>query len=179
MHREFATGFRRIRPRRSYKNFGLFCLAHGSDIGNRYPCLACRGQGRIDDPADPPCPVEGTNTSDALDAAGECRREREGQRKEDCSPAYRETVEAYRRKSKAESTIRRAHRARSKDTATSDASNAPPASEAAKARKKPAARRTGKRSKHSAKSRNTTGSSASAKPRSHGSRKTKSLPSAS
>ena len=82
--------------------------------------------------------------------------------------------------SKAESTIRRAHRARSKDTATSDASNAPPASEAAKARKKPAARRTGKRSGHSArKSRNMTGSSASAKPRSHGSRKTKSLPSAS
>ena len=46
MHREFATGFRRIRPRRSYKNFGLFCLAHGSAFGNRYPCLACVGSGK-------------------------------------------------------------------------------------------------------------------------------------
>ncbi len=44
----------------------IFCLAHGGDIGNRYPCLACRGQGRIDDPADPPWPVEGdTSKSDA------------------------------------------------------------------------------------------------------------------
>ena len=67
-------------PRQSYKTFGLFCLAHGSDIGNRYPCLACRGQGRIDDPADPPCPVEGyrksadASTVPPAEAAGRARK---------------------------------------------------------------------------------------------------------
>ena len=57
MHREFATGFRRTRPRRS-----IFFYAHGGDTGNRYPCLACRGQGRIDDSANPPWPVSGKGT---------------------------------------------------------------------------------------------------------------------
>jgi hypothetical protein len=81
---------------------------------------------------------------------------------------------------KAEATIRRTHRARSKDTSMSDASIAPPAEEAAKARKKPVARRTGKRSKRTAKRKmNTTGSSASGARRSKGLRGTKSLPSAS
>jgi hypothetical protein len=93
MHREFATGFRRTRPRRSYKNFGLFCLAHGSDIGNRYPCLACRGQGRIDDPADPPCPVEGYKHVRRIDCPA-CRGSGKGT-KEACRQAYRETVDAY------------------------------------------------------------------------------------
>ena len=94
MHREFATGFRRIRPRRSYKNFGLFCLAHGSDLGNRYPCLACRGQGRIDDPADPPCPVEGYKHVRRIDCPA-CRGSGKGT-KEACRQAYRKSVEAYR-----------------------------------------------------------------------------------
>jgi len=93
MHREFATGFRRTRPRRSYKNFGLFCLAHGSDIGNRYPCLACRGQGRIDDPADPPCPVKGFKHVRHIDCPA-CRGSGKGT-KEACRQAYRETVDAY------------------------------------------------------------------------------------
>ena len=94
MHREFATGFRRIRPRRSYKNFGLFCFAHGSDIGNRYPCLACPGQGRIDDPADPPCPVEGYKHVRRIDCP-ECRGSSKGT-KEACRQAYRKSVEVYR-----------------------------------------------------------------------------------
>ena len=94
MHREFATGFRRIRPRRSYKNFGLFCFAHGSDIGNRYPCLACRGQGRIDDPTDPPCPVEGYKHVRRIDCPA-CRGSGKGT-KEACRQAYRKSVEAYR-----------------------------------------------------------------------------------
>ena len=94
MHREFATGFRRIRPRRSYKNFGLFCLAHGSDLGNRYPCLACRGQGRIDDPADPPCPVEGYKHVRRIDCPP-CRGSGKGTQ-DACRHAYQERVEAYR-----------------------------------------------------------------------------------
>ena len=94
MHREFVTGFRRARPRRSYKNFGLFCLAHGSDSGNRYPCLVCRGQGRIDDPADPPCPVEGYRNVRRIDCPG-CQGSGKGT-KEACRQAYQEVVEAYR-----------------------------------------------------------------------------------
>ena len=35
----------RPRPRRPYKNFGLFCWDKGSDNGKPYPCLACRGRG--------------------------------------------------------------------------------------------------------------------------------------
>ena len=93
MHREFATGFRRTRPRRSYKNFGFFCLAHGSDIGNRYPCLACRGQGRIDDPADPPCPVEGFKHVRRIDCPA-CRGSGKST-KEACRQAYWKGVEAY------------------------------------------------------------------------------------
>lgn len=94
MHREFTTGFRRTWPRRSYKNFGLFCLAHGSDFGNRYPCLACRGQGRIDDPADPPCPVEGDRNVRRIDCP-ECRGSGKGT-KEACRQAYQTSLEAYR-----------------------------------------------------------------------------------
>ena len=78
---------------------------------------------------------------------------------------------------KAESTIRRTHRTRSKDTATSDASNVPPASEVAKARKKPAARRTGRASKRTTnRKKSTTGSSASGAKRSKGLRGMKSVP---
>lgn len=93
MHREFATGFRRTRPRRSYKNFGLFCLAHGSSFGNRYPCLACRGQGRIDDPADPPCPVEGYKHVRRIDCP-ECGGSGKGT-KGTCRRAYQKIVESY------------------------------------------------------------------------------------
>ena len=94
MHRELITGFRRIRPRRSYKNFDLFCLAHGAREGNRYPCLACRGQGEIDDPADPPCPVEGYRNVRRLRCV-ECGGSGRGT-KEACREAYQNTVEAYR-----------------------------------------------------------------------------------
>ena len=94
MHREFTAGFRRTRPRRSYKNFGIFCLAHGRDFGNRYPCLACRGQGRIDDPADPPCPVEGYKHVRRIDCPA-CRGSGKGTQ-EACHQAYRKSVEAYR-----------------------------------------------------------------------------------
>ena len=94
MHPEFTTGFRRARPRRSYKNFGLFCLAHGSDTGNRYPCLECRGQGRIDDPADPPRPIEGHKHVRRIDCP-ECRGSGKGT-KEVCRQGYQKSVEAYR-----------------------------------------------------------------------------------
>src|SRR3990170_4584351 len=94
MHRECATGFRRIRPRRSYKNFGLFCLAHRSDSGRPYPCLACRGQGRIDDPADPPCPVEGYKHVRRIQCPT-CQGTGQGT-KEACRRAYRESVKAFR-----------------------------------------------------------------------------------
>ena len=93
MHREFVTGFRRTRPRRSYKNFGLFCLAHGSSLGNPYPCLACRGQGTVYDPADPPCPVEGSKYRRTIPCAT-CGRSGRGT-KEACRQAYHKTVEAY------------------------------------------------------------------------------------
>ena len=35
----------RVRPRRPYKNFGLFCWANGADTGRPYPCLGCKGRG--------------------------------------------------------------------------------------------------------------------------------------
>jgi len=94
MHREFITGFRRTRPKQPYKNFGLFCFAHGSDIGRPYPCLACRGHGEIDDPTDPPCPVEGYRNVRRLQCV-ECRGSGKGT-KEACRQAYQEALEAYR-----------------------------------------------------------------------------------
>lgn len=94
MYRESVTNFRRIRPRRSYKNFGLFCLAHGSDVGNRYPCLACRGQGTIYDPNDPPCPVEGNKYRRTIRCTA-CGGSGKGT-KAACRQAYQETLEAYR-----------------------------------------------------------------------------------
>lgn len=94
MHREFVTGFRRARPRRSYKNFGLFCLAHGSSFGNPYPCLACRGQGTVYDPADPPCPVEGSKYRRTIRCTA-CGGSDKGT-KEACREAYQKSLEAYR-----------------------------------------------------------------------------------
>ena len=94
MHREYATVFRRTRPRRSYNNFGLFCLAHGSSFGNPYRCLACRGHGTVYDPTDPPCPVEGSKYRRALRCAacgGSGKGTKEGRRQ-----AYRKVVEEYR-----------------------------------------------------------------------------------
>ena len=76
---------------------------------------------------------------------------------------------------KAESTTRPTRHARSKDTATADASTVPPAEAAGRAQKKPAAKRTAKSSKRTARRKTgTTGSSASAAKRSRNSRKTKS-----
>ena len=94
MHREFVTSFRRDRPRRSYKNFGLFCIAHGSDAGKPYPCLACRGQGEVYDPTDPPCPVEGKKYRRTI-RCPECRGSGQGT-KEACCQAYQKAIQAYR-----------------------------------------------------------------------------------
>ncbi len=94
MHRGFATGFARIRPRRSYRNFGVFCRAHGSSPGNPYPCLICRGQGTFYDPNDPPCPVEESKCRRIIPCAA-CGKSGKGT-KEACRQAYREVVEAYR-----------------------------------------------------------------------------------
>jgi len=94
MHREFVTAFRRTRPRRSHKNFGLFCLAHGSDIEKSYPCLAWREQGRIDNPADPPRPVERYRNVRHL-RCPECQGSGKGT-KEACRQAYQANLEAYR-----------------------------------------------------------------------------------
>ena len=93
MHREFATGFRRTRPRRSYKHFGFFCLAHGTTVVNPYPCLACRGQGTVYDPDAPPCPVEGNKYRRTIrcTACGGSGR----WAKEACRQAYREILKAY------------------------------------------------------------------------------------
>jgi DnaJ-class molecular chaperone len=94
MHQEAATVFRRTRPRRSYKNFGLFCLAHGSTFGHPCPCLACRGQGTVYDPEDPPCPVEGDKCRRTIRCTA-CGGSGRGS-KEACRQAYRQTLEAYR-----------------------------------------------------------------------------------
>ncbi len=93
MSREFVTGFRRTRPRRSHKNFGLFCLAHGSDGGRPYPCLACRGRGWVYDPQDPPCPVEGNKYRNTIPCAA-CGGSGKGT-KEACRAAYIDALEAY------------------------------------------------------------------------------------
>lgn len=94
MHRGFATGFRRTRPRRSYQNFGLFCLNHGSSFGTPYPCLACRGQGTVYDPTDPPCPVEGNKYRRTIRCTA-CGGSGKGS-KAACRQAYQKLVEEYR-----------------------------------------------------------------------------------
>jgi len=86
MHREFTTGFRRTRPRRS-KNFGLFCLAHGSDTGKPYPCLACQGQG-----FHVRCDLPGQYYPVKCEA---CQGTGKGT-KEACRQAYQASLEAYR-----------------------------------------------------------------------------------
>jgi DnaJ-class molecular chaperone len=93
MSRDFITGWRRTQPRRPYKNFGLFCLFHGSDGGRPYPCLACRGQGWVYDPKDPPCPVEGYRHVRQLTCEA-CQGTGQGTRKA-CLEAYRKVVQAY------------------------------------------------------------------------------------
>ena len=95
MHREFVTIFRRTRPRRSYQNFRFFCLAHGGDRARPYPCLACRGQGQIDEPADPPCPVEGDGHVRRIRCA-ECQGSGKGTQ-EACRRACQASVDAYHR----------------------------------------------------------------------------------
>ena len=95
MHREYVTGRRRTKPKRPYQNFQTFCHAHGSDFGNRYPCLVCRGQGRIDHPADPPDPVEGYRNVRQIPCP-ECQGSSKGT-KEACRQAYQEALEAYRK----------------------------------------------------------------------------------
>jgi hypothetical protein len=94
MHREAATVFPRTRPRRSYKNFGVFCLALGSTFGNPYPCLAYRGQRTVYDPNDPPCPVEGKKDRRTIRCTA-CGGSGRGS-KQACRQAYRQTLEAYR-----------------------------------------------------------------------------------
>ncbi len=84
----------RTRPRRPYKNFRIFCLAHGSDQGRLYPCLACRGHGSIYDPTDPPCPVEGNRYRRTI-RCEQCEGSGRGT-KEACLQAYRQVVEACR-----------------------------------------------------------------------------------
>jgi len=95
MHREFATGFRRIRPRRSFRNFGEFCRVHGASVGNPYPCLACRGQGTVYDPNDPPCPIEGNRYRNIIPCTA-CGTSGKGT-KAACRQAYQKVVEEYRR----------------------------------------------------------------------------------
>ena len=94
MHRKFATGFRRIRPRRSYPNFAAFCHDHGSFVGTPYPCLTCRGQGTVYDPTDPPCPVEGNKYRRTIRCTA-CGGSGRGT-KEACRQAYQKIVEEYR-----------------------------------------------------------------------------------
>ena len=72
----------------------MFCLAHGSDIGKPYSRLAGRGQGRIDDPADPTCPVEGCRNLRRLRCL-DCQGRGKGT-KEACRQAYQTSLEAYR-----------------------------------------------------------------------------------
>jgi hypothetical protein len=85
----------RTKPRRPYKNFGLFCLAHGGSLGNPYPCLACRGQGTVYDPEGSPCPVEGSKYRRTIRCAA-CEGSGKGT-KEACRQAYREALEIFRR----------------------------------------------------------------------------------
>ena len=94
MSRDPIIGWR-TKPHRRYKNFGLFCLAHGSSFGNPYPCLACRGQGTVCDPKDPPCPVEGSRYRRTIRCAA-CGGSAKGM-KQACRQVYRETLETYRR----------------------------------------------------------------------------------
>jgi DnaJ-class molecular chaperone len=94
MSRDSIIGWR-VKPHRPYKNFGLFCLAHGSSLGNPYPCLVCGGQGTVYDPTDPPCPVEGSKYRQPIRCAA-CGGSGKGT-KEACRQAYQKTVDVYRR----------------------------------------------------------------------------------
>ena len=95
MHREFATVFRRTRPRRSYKNFGLFCLAHGSDFRKPLPLPRLpRARNRSTTRTDPPCPVEGNKYRRTIRCTA-CGGSGKGT-KEACRQAYQQVVEAYR-----------------------------------------------------------------------------------
>ena len=107
MSRDSIIGWR-TKPRRPYKNFGLFCLAHGSSFGNPYPCLACRGQGTVCDPNDPPCPVEGSRCRRTIRCAA-CGGSGKGT-KEACRQAYREVLEIYRREKAVYNEFVRLHR---------------------------------------------------------------------
>jgi hypothetical protein len=90
MFRELITVFRVAKPKRPYKNFVLYCRAYGGDIGNRYPCLACYGQGRIDDPADSTGEYEYRRTF----RCQECQGSGQGT-KEACWQAYKAAIAKY------------------------------------------------------------------------------------
>lgn len=93
MARAFTTGWRRIKPRRPYANFRLFCLAHGGDSTCPYPCLACRGRGNVFDPADPPCPIEGNRYRRTVLCAA-CGGSGQGTKKA-CQDAYRDAIQTF------------------------------------------------------------------------------------
>ena len=93
MQRTFTTGWKRERPRRPYKNFGLFLLIHCCTPDNRYPCLHCGGHGQIDDPNDPPDPVEGYRNVRRI-RCPECKGTGRST-EEACQEAYRTVIEAW------------------------------------------------------------------------------------
>src|SRR4030042_1768756 len=75
------------RPRRPYKNFGLFCWDNGSDANRPYPCLMCRGRGYY-------------QHSTEIVECGACKGTGQGT-KEACLEEDREIIQAYE-KEKAE-----------------------------------------------------------------------------
>ena len=63
--------------------------------GNPYPCLACRGQGQVPDPKEPPDPVEGYRYANYINCP-ECESSGKGTQAA-CGEAYRASLQEYRR----------------------------------------------------------------------------------
>ena len=75
----------RARPRRPYRNFGLFCWANGASRIRPYPCLACKGRGLRNHP----------KYEDYEIVCTACGGTGKGT-KEACCAAYLEAIETYK-----------------------------------------------------------------------------------
>lgn len=70
----FPTSLLILRPSNTYKSFDGYCDGIAASYyawkapqhPGKLPCMHCRGAGRIYDPNDPPCPIEGNKMRDVI-----------------------------------------------------------------------------------------------------------------
>jgi hypothetical protein len=83
------------RPKRPYRNleeYRRYIVRFGST--KEWPCLECRGCGRIYDPDDPPCPIEGNKLRNRIKCP-KCKGSGEGSRKE-IREAYKAIIDKWK-----------------------------------------------------------------------------------